>query len=172
MDPVDVYIERLIESEGRELWNYWAFGGALENQWAYMQMEHCIPMLGDPGAHVGFFTDADSPTFLLAELTRRQGVYSLEEAVHRITQASADVIGLKERGVIKVGCIADLNVIDYDNLETGYPYYVNEFPYGGGRFIVESKGYMATLVAGQPMIEGGIHTGHRAGKVIREFKRG
>lgn len=45
-------------------------------------------------AHVGFFTDADSPTFLLAELTRRQGVYSLEEAVHRITQASADVIGL------------------------------------------------------------------------------
>ena len=52
MDPVEVYIERLIESEGRELWNYWGFGGALENQWAYMQMEHCIPMLGDSGAHV------------------------------------------------------------------------------------------------------------------------
>ncbi|MDE0453431.1 MAG: hypothetical protein OXI90_16890 [Gammaproteobacteria bacterium] len=33
-DPVEVYVERLIESEGRELWNYWAFGGALENQWA------------------------------------------------------------------------------------------------------------------------------------------
>ena len=123
-------------------------------------------------AHVGFFTDADSPTFLLAELTRRQGVYSLEEAVHRITQASADVIGLKERGTIREGWIADLNVINYDNLETGYPYYVNDFPHGGGRFIVESNGYVATLVAGQPMIENGTHTGRRGGKVIREFKRG
>ena len=170
-DPVDVYIDRLIATEGRELWNYWAFGGALENQWAYMQMPHCIPMLADAGAHVGIFTDTDSPTFLLAELTRRQGVYRLEDAVHRITQASADVIGLKHRGSVKEGWIADLNVIDYDNLETGYPYYVNDFPHNGGRYIVESQGYVATLVAGQPMIENGVHTGQRAGQVIREFNR-
>ena len=26
-DPVDYYVDRLIETEGRELWNYWAFGG-------------------------------------------------------------------------------------------------------------------------------------------------
>ncbi len=171
-DPIDVYIDRLIESEGRELWNYWAFGGALENQWAYMQMPHCVPMLADAGAHVGVFTDTDSPTFLLAELTRRQGVYSLPEAVHRITQASAEVIGLKQRGVLREGWIADLNVIDFENLETGYPYYVNDFPHNGGRYIVESQGYVATLVAGQPMIEGGRHTGHRGGEVIREFNRG
>ncbi|MFP6638973.1 MAG: amidohydrolase family protein, partial [Myxococcota bacterium] len=107
-DPVDVYVDRLIESEGRELWNYWAFGGALENQWAYMRMEHCIPMLADAGAHVGIFTDTDSPTFLLSELTRRQGVYSLPEAIHRITQASADVLGLRERGSVKEGWMADL----------------------------------------------------------------
>ena len=91
-------------------------------------------------AHVGFFTDADSPTFLLAELTRRQGVYSLEEAVHRITQASADVIGLKERGTIREGWIADLNVINYDNLETGYPYYVNDFPHGGAASLLRATG--------------------------------
>ena len=171
-DPVDVYIDRLIASEGRELWNFWAFGGALENQWAYMQMQHCIPMLADAGAHVGIFTDTDSPTFLLAELTRRQGVYTLEEAVHRITQASAEVIGLKDRGAVREGWVADLNVIDYDNLETGYPYYVNDFPHNGGRYIVESSGYVVTLVAGLPMIENGRHTGRRAGRVIREFKRG
>ena len=69
-DPVDVYVDRLIASEGRELWNFWAFGGALENQWVYMRMAHCIPMLADAGAHVGVFTDTDSPTFLLSELTR------------------------------------------------------------------------------------------------------
>ena len=171
-DPVDVYIDRLIASEGKELWNFWAFGGSLENQWAYMNMEHCIPMLADSGAHVGVFTDTDSPTFLLSELTRRQGVYTLPEAVRRITQASADVLGLKERGSLKEGWYADLNVIDYENLETGYPYYVNDFPHNGGRYIVESQGYVATLVAGQPIVEHGAHTGQRPGTVIREFVRG
>jgi len=171
-DPLDVYIDRLIESEGRELWNFWAFGGSLENQWNYMRMQHCIPMLADSGAHVGIFTDTDSPTFLLSELTRRQGVYSLPEAVHRITQASADVLGLKKRGSVKEGFIADLNIIDYDKLETGYPYYVNDFPHNGGRYIVESQGYDATLVSGTPIIEHGKHTGKRPGTVIREFARG
>ena len=171
-DPVDVYVDRLIASEGRELWNYWAFGGDLENQWAYMQMPHCIPMLADAGAHVGVFTDTDSPTFLLSELTRRQGVYDLPEAIHRITQASADVLGLKQRGSLKAGWIADINIIDYDNLETGYPYYVNDFPHNGGRYIVESSGYVATLVAGQVVVEDGRHTGARPGQVIREFARG
>lgn len=170
-DPVDFYVDRLIESRGRELWNYWGFGGALENQWAYMKMKHCVPMLADAGAHVGIFTDTDSPTFLLSELTRRQGVYSLPEAIHRITQASADVLGLKDRGAVKEGWIADLNIIDYQALETGYPYYVNDFPHNGGRYIVESQGYVATLVGGQVIVEGGKHTGKRPGQVIREFAR-
>ena len=170
-DPVDVYVDRLIESEGHELWNFWAFGGALENQWEYMRMEHCVPMLADAGAHVGIFTDTDSPTFLLAELTRRQGVYSLQEAVHRITLKSANVLGLKERGAVKEGWIADLNVIDYENLETGYPYYVNDFPHNGGRYIVESEGYLATMVAGKTILENGKLTGTRPGTVIREFVR-
>ena len=171
-DPVETYIDRLIASEGRELWNYWAFGAALENQWAYMRMDNCIPMLADSGAHVGIFTDTDSPTFLLSELTRRQGVYTLPQAIHRITQASANVLGLKDRGVVKEGYVADLNIIDYENLETGYPYYVNDFPHNGGRYIVESQGYVATLVGGKPIVEAGKHTGQRPGQVIREFSRG
>ncbi|NKB99088.1 MAG: amidohydrolase family protein [Pseudomonadales bacterium] len=170
-DPIDVYVDRLIASEGRELWNYWAFGGRLENQWAYMNMDYCIPMLADSGAHVGVFTDTDSPTFLLSELVRRQGVYTLPEAVRRITQASAELLGLKERGTIREGWYADINVIDYENLETGYPYYVNDFPHNGGRYIVESEGYIATLVSGQIMVENGKHTGSRKGTVIRDFIR-
>ena len=171
-DVVDVYVDRLIESEGRELWNFWAFGGSLDNQWAYMKMDNCIPMLADSGAHVGIFTDTDSPTFLLSELTRRQNVYTLPDAVHRITQASAEVLGLKDRGVLKEGFVADINVIDYDALETGYPYYVNDFPHNGGRYIVESQGYVATIVGGQCIVENGKHTGNRPGEVIREFARG
>ena len=171
-DPVDIYVERLLESEGRELWNLWAFGGALENQWKYMQLPYVIPMLGDAGAHVGQFTDADSPTFLLSELTRDRGVFSLPEAVHRITGKSAEVLGLKERGCIREGWHADVNVIDYDALSSCHPEYVNDFPHNGGRLVVKSRGYDATLVAGQVVIQGGEYTGHRPGQVIREFQRG
>ena len=171
-DPVDFYVERLLESEGRELWNLWAFGGALENQWKYMQLPYVIPMLGDAGAHVGQFTDADSPTFLLSELTRDRGVYSLPEAVHRISGKSAEVLGLKERGCIREGWHADVNVIDYDALGSCHPEYVNDFPHNGGRLVVKSRGYDATLVAGQVVIQGGEYTGHRPGQVIREFQRG
>jgi N-acyl-D-aspartate/D-glutamate deacylase len=167
-----MYVDRLLASEGRELFNYWAFGGALENQWQYMQLDHVIPMLGDAGAHVGIFTDTDSPTVLLSELTRKHNVYSLPEAIHKITQQSAEVLGLKDRGVLKEGYIADINVIDYGQLATHHPEYVYDFPHGGGRFIVKSTGYTATLVAGQVVVENCQHTGNRPGQVIREFERG
>lgn len=170
-DPVEIYVDRLLASEGREFFNYWMFGGNLENQWNYMQLPHVVPMLGDAGAHVGFFTDTDSPTVLLSELTRKQGVYSLPEAIHRITGKSAQIIGLRERGELREGWHADINVIDYENLHTCHPEYVNDFPHGGGRFIVKSQGYDATIVAGQVVVKNGVHTGHRPGEVIRNFVR-
>ena len=171
-DPVEIYVERLLASEGKEFFNFWMFGGHLENQWKYMQLPHVVPMLGDAGAHVGFFTDTDSPTVLLSELTREQGVYTLPEAIHRITGKSAEIIGLKQRGELKEGWHADINVIDYANLSTCHPEYVNDFPHGGGRFIVKGKGYAATIVAGEVIIADGQHTGNRPGQVIREFIRG
>ena len=172
VDPVEFYVDRLIASEGKELWNMWAFGGALENQWNYMRLPYVVPMLGDAGAHVGQFTDADSPTFLLSELTRDRGVYSLEEAVYRISGKSAEVLGLKDRGQLREGWHADINVIDYENLTSCHPEYVNEFPHNGGRLVVKSEGYDATIVAGQVVIENGEYTGNRPGQVIREFIRG
>ena len=170
-DPVEFYVDRLIESEGKELWNLWAFGGALQNQWNYMRLPYVIPMLGDAGAHVGQFTDADSPTFLLGELTRDRGVYTLQEAVHRISGQSAEVLGLKKRGEVREGWHADLNVIDYDNLTSCHPEYVNDFPHNGGRLVVKSKGYDATIVAGKVVIENGEYSGNRPGTVIRDFIR-
>ena len=80
-------------------------------------------------------------------------MYTLEDAIHRITQKSADILGLKDRGVLKEGMMADINVIDYENLCSQQPEYVNDFPHGGGRFVVKSQGYTATLVAGNVVVE-------------------
>ena len=171
-DPVEVYVDRLLASEGKELFNFWMFGGALENQWKYMNLPDVVPMLGDAGAHVGFFTDTDSPTVLLSELTRKHGVYTLPDAVHRITGKSAQIIGLKERGELREGWHADVNVIDYENLSTTHAQYVNDFPHNGGRFVVKGIGYDATIVSGQVVTRNGEYTGNRPGSVIRDFIRG
>ena len=171
-DPVEVYVDRLLASEGKELFNFWMFGGALENQWKYMNLPDVVPMLGDAGAHVGFFTDTDSPTGLLSELTRKHGVYTLSDAVHRITGKSAQIIGLKERGELREGWHADVNVIDYETLSTTLSQYVYDFPHIGGRFVVKGIGYDATIVSGQVVTRNGEYTGNRPGSVIREFIRG
>jgi N-acyl-D-aspartate/D-glutamate deacylase len=170
-DPIEVYVDRLAASEGREFFNLWAFGGFLENQWRFLSMEHCIPMLGDAGAHVGFFTDADSPTILLAQLTRDRGVFTLPDAVRRITSQAAQLLGLDRRGEIREGWHADLNVIDYENLASNHPQYLNDFPHGGGRFVVTARGYDATIVGGRVVMRDGRPTGERPGQVIREFTR-
>jgi N-acyl-D-aspartate/D-glutamate deacylase len=170
--PIEVYVDRMIQSEGRELWNMWAFGSKLEHQWELMRAPQVIPMLGDAGAHVGLFTDADSPTFLLSELARDRDVFTLEEAVHRITAQSAQVLGLKERGEIREGWHADINVIDYDNLKSCHPEFVRDLPLGVGRIVTKSEGYDATLVAGKILIEKGKMIGDSRGEVIRDFVRG
>ncbi len=171
VDPFEFVVDRLIASDGRELFSYWMFSGTLENQWPFLQMEHCVPALGDAGAHVGFLMDADSPTFLLSELTRDRGLFTLPEAVRRLTSYGAELLGLRERGLVQEGWHADLNVIDIERLGTCYPEYVNDFPHDGGRFIVRSTGYVATIVGGEIVVTDGAHTGQRPGVVIREFVR-
>ena len=56
--------------------------------------------------------------------------------------------------------------------DTCHPEYVNDFPHNGGRFIVKSQSYLATIVGGEVVVENGQHTGQRPGQVIREFVRG
>ena len=171
VDPVEFVVDRLIASDGRELFNGWNFGANLEAQWRLMQSANCLPGLGDAGAHVGEIVDADSTTFLLASLARDRGVMSIPEAVHKLSGMPAAVLGLIDRGQVKEGWHADLNVIDLEALGSTQPVYRNDFPYNGGRFVVESTGYDATIVGGEVVIQEGKLTGQRPGRVIRDFAR-
>lgn len=171
VDPVEFVIDRLIASDGRELFNGWNFGANLEAQWRLMQSANCLPGLGDAGAHVGEIVDADSTTFLLASLARDRGVMSIAEAVHKLSGMPAAVLGLIDRGQVKEGWHADLNVIDLEALGSTQPVYLNDFPNNGGRFVVESTGYDATIVGGEVVIQEGKLTGQRPGRVIRDFAR-
>jgi N-acyl-D-aspartate/D-glutamate deacylase len=49
--------------------------------------------------------------------------------------------------------------------------WADDFPAGGGRFVVESHGYRAVIVNGRPLLEDGVDTGARAGRVLRPGTR-
>jgi N-acyl-D-aspartate/D-glutamate deacylase len=123
--------------------------------------------LADAGAHVGQIMDASQPTFFLRDWVRDRKLLSLEEAVRRLTSDTAQLFGLRDRGVLRAGAVADVNVIDLAGLRLPAPEYVRDFPGGAGRFVQRSAGYDCTLVNGQIFMERGEHTGAFAGRVLR-----
>jgi N-acyl-D-aspartate/D-glutamate deacylase len=169
--PIEVVVDRLLESEGRELFNVWFFHRNRVGLAEMLRGEHIYPGAGDAGAHAGQICDADAPTHFLAHWVRDRQIMDLAEGVHRLSGRAASVLGLIDRGTIVAGNFADLNVFDPDGLRFGYPTYVNDFPNGAGRLLVRSEGYAATLVNGVVVTEGGEHTGARPGQVLRQFRR-
>lgn len=129
--------------------------------------DHCFPSLGDAGAHVSQIMDAGWASFVLAYWVREKGLFTLGEAVRKLTSAPARVIGLKDRGTLAPGMRADVNVFDAARVAECQPYIVNDFPGGAPRYIQRSVGYQATLVNGQINVLDGKHTGARAGTVLR-----
>jgi N-acyl-D-amino-acid deacylase len=123
--------------------------------------------LGDSGAHVGQIMDASLPTFFLSHWVRDRGVFGLEDGIRRLTSDTAGVFGVADRGVIREGAYADLNVFDLDALHLPLPEYVHDFPGGAGRFVQRGDGYDATIVNGRVFMRGGEPTGELAGTVLR-----
>ena len=76
-------------------------------------------------------------------------------------------MGLKDRGALREGFRADINVVDLDGLSESMPEMVSDFPGGTSRFVQRARGYAATLVNGRVILEDDSHTGARAGMVLR-----
>jgi N-acyl-D-aspartate/D-glutamate deacylase len=125
--------------------------------------------LGDGGAHVGFITDASFPTYLLTHWGRDRatGRQPLEELVRRYTSDPANAVGLHDRGLLKAGLKADINIIDFDSLALEKPYIVADLPAGGLRLLQKARGYRATVVSGVVTYLDGQHTGATPGRLVR-----
>ena len=138
----------------------------------YEMLTHpaAINGLSDGGAHVRMICDASIPTYLLTHWARdraRGPKLPLAEAVRLQTTATADVLGLSDRGRIAPGLRADINIIDFDTLELHAPRAVNDLPAGGRRLVQSASGYVATIVNGIVTRRDGADTGERPGRLVR-----
>lgn len=125
--------------------------------------------LGDGGAHVATICDASYSTYALMHWARdrTQGRKSVEDIVHRMTGATADIVGLSDRGRLKPGLRADINVIDHADLNLFVPEVQYDLPSGGRRLMQRAAGYELTMVAGEIVNQRGELTGALPGRLVR-----
>lgn len=164
--------DTLLELDGRQLiyfpiYNYTEFN--YENVRTMMTHPAALPGLSDGGAHVGTICDASFPTYLLTYWTRdrAEGRIPLERAIQMLTANGADYLGLKDRGRLRVGMRADINVIDHKKLHLGPPEMIQDLPAGGQRLLQPVSGYRATFVAGQQVVVNDEVTDARPGRLVR-----
>ncbi|WP_379548886.1 amidohydrolase family protein [Qipengyuania sp. DSG2-2] len=170
--PQEIAYDRILETDGKGLFlaalgNY--ENATLDSAHEMLSHQHCIPGLGDGGAHYGAICDASYSTYLLTQFVKGDGPlrFGLAEAVHMLGNKAARAVGLPDRGLLKVGGKADINVIDLDNLRLHLPEIVRDLPAGGRRLHQRATGYDATIVSGEIIRRFDQSTGARPGKLVR-----
>jgi len=128
---------------------------------------HVVMGFSDSGAHVSQMSDASIQTHLLAHFVRARGEFTFEEAVRMMTLAPARAWGFHDRGMVREGLVADLNVVDPATVAPAMPTVVHDLPGGETRISQKSVGIDATLVRGRVTIRAGEHTGDFPGELIR-----
>ncbi len=126
--------------------------------------------LADGGAHVATICDASMPTWMLTHWVRdrsRGERLPLELVVERQTRATAELYGLGDRGVLAPGYVADVNVIDFENLRLLGPEVRADLPAGGRRILQRADGYLATVKSGAVTFRDGVATGEHPGVLLR-----
>jgi N-acyl-D-aspartate/D-glutamate deacylase len=172
VDPAGLCYDWMLEQEGRAILNRPLLNYADGNLDAIREMmthPHTLMGLGDGGAHVGYICDASAPTHMLVHWARdrARGRLPLAYAVKRLSADNAEALGLRDRGKLRVGLKADLNVIDFQGLSLGRPGMRYDLPAGGKRLVQEAEGYDATIVSGVVTRRHGQATGHLPGRLVR-----
>ena len=164
--------DAMLEQDGKALlyfpvYNY--TGMNLDAVHAMLTHPLALPGLSDGGAHVGTICDASFTTFLMTHWARdrAEGRIPLERIIQMQASDTARFLGLKDRGLLKPGLRADLNIIDFDRLELMPPTMLRDLPAGGQRLMQYANGYLATLVQGEAITKNGKLTGARPGRLVR-----
>jgi len=173
INPEEIAYDILIEFDGKGLIYYPFLNYSNYNLDCALEMmmaPHTVFGGSDGGAHCGTICDVSLPTYNIAywgrDRTRGEKV-AIEWLVHKQTMGTALIHGLNDRGCIKEGLIADLNIIDLEELAIDSPKVAYDLPTGARRLVQGSKGYKHTIKSGIPIFEDGEPTSELPGKLIR-----
>jgi N-acyl-D-amino-acid deacylase len=124
-------------------------------------LRHPLGMVGTDSTFIG---DKPSPrTYgsfprILGEFVREEAFLSLPEAVRKFTSFPAQRLGLRDRGLLRDGLMADITVFSPERVRA-------VATYDEPRQL--STGIEYVLVNGELVLDGGRHTGARPGRGLR-----
>jgi N-acyl-D-aspartate/D-glutamate deacylase len=122
---------------------------------------------------VAFLCDAGFGLHLFGHWVREQALFSLEEAVRRVTSVPAAIFGLRDRGRIAAGARADLLLFDPQTVGMSRARRTRDLPGGEERVLRDPLGVHGVWVngervsAGEAAVDGAL----RPGAVLRDFAR-
>jgi len=121
----------------------------------------------DAGAHLDRMCGAPYTTRFVGDMIRGRQLVPLERAVQLITDAPAQLFGLKERGRLQSGYWADLVVFDPSTIGSEDATLVRDLPGGAARLTAGSRGVVRVFVNGVETVVDGAPTGATPGSLLR-----
>lgn len=174
----EVFYDALLQREGKEIL-YRPMGGAVGQRF-HGPVENLVPhprtiiALGDGGAHYSMICDAAYTTYMLTYWVRNAEsgrALDLPTLIRQLCQDPAVAVGLEDRGLLKVGYKADINVIDMSRIHLHAPLTKRDLPAGARRLEQRADGYVATIVSGEIVYREGEPTGALPGRLVRGAQR-
>jgi len=173
ISELEVMYEEMLKNQGSNL-IYAAFTPYEKYKLDFVeqayQLKSSVAGGSDGGAHCGLICDASMPTTNISHWGRDREAgrkFPLELLIKKQTKDTAETFGLFDRGEIKSGMLADINIIDFDKLNVSHPTMIHDLPLGGKRLVQDATGYIATIKNGQVVSENGKANGVLPGKLIR-----
>jgi len=167
INPVELIIDLAVESRLGQLFSQPVGGMSEDLLLTAMKHPRTVMTFSDAGAHVSQITDVSIQTHLLAYWVRQRQAFTLEEAVKMLTLVPATCWGFNDRGRVREGFVADLNVFDVQRVGPDLPTVEHDLPGGAARLVQKASGFLATVVAGEIVHRDGVHTGALPGRLLR-----
>jgi N-acyl-D-aspartate/D-glutamate deacylase len=167
VEPVELMIDLALETDFAQF--FWQPMSAFDHESVKAALAHPRTVVGfsDAGAHVSQMSDCSIQTHVLAHWVRDRQDFTLEEAVRMMTFAPARAWGFHDRGLVREGLVADLNVFDPEAVTPDMPTLVHDLPAGAPRLRQTASGIRATIVAGHVTLRDGGLTGATPGVLVR-----
>jgi N-acyl-D-amino-acid deacylase len=170
IDPVELMIDLALATDFQQLFVQ-VIPQDTDDLLALLRHPNTVMTFSDSGAHVSQILDSSIQTHLLGYWVRERQEFTVEEAVRMLTAVPAAAWGFADRGLVREGMVADLNVFDPARISPELPTVATDLPAGAKRLKQKSVGIRATIVGGQVVLRDGDHTGALPGQLLRMGRR-
>jgi N-acyl-D-amino-acid deacylase len=148
-DPVDLALEISLDNDLQARFRMAVMNFDEDEVAELITDPNTVIALSDAGAHASQLCDACYATYLLARWVREKKTFTIEQAVHNLTQRPAEMFGITDRGVLAEKRPADIVVFDPKTVGPGPLRRVFDLPGGADRIVADAIGIAAVIVNGQ-----------------------